>query len=171
MGVHVRRVRHRFVGLVLQYSGIGLWGIRYVIAGPTKVHYALVPHNGRRDQAAISGESAAWNEPLMAVQTNPGGSAKQGPKSLLELSGSGWEVTSMMVEGKSLIIRFFNAAGDDRPQRLSLEGNTGRLSLVELDGNTRELLRPAVTSNGRTTIEFAMPRFGVRTLKIDDFVR
>ena len=30
-------------GLVLQYSGIGLWGRRYGIAGPTTVRYALLP--------------------------------------------------------------------------------------------------------------------------------
>ena len=31
------------LGLVLQYSGIGLWGRRYGIAGPTTVRYALLP--------------------------------------------------------------------------------------------------------------------------------
>ena len=62
-------------GLVLQYSGIWLWGRRYGIAGPTTVRYALIPHGWRWDRAGISAESAAWNEPLMAVLTNPNGRA------------------------------------------------------------------------------------------------
>jgi alpha-mannosidase len=156
------------LGLVLQYSGIGLWGRRYAIAGPTTVHYALVPHRGRWDQAEISGESAAWNEPLMAVLANSNGPTRQGRQSMLELSGSGWEVTTMMVEGKSRFIRLFNAAGDDRAQRLSLDGRAANVSLVELNGNTRETLRATVTPDRRTTVELAIPRFGVRTIRLDD---
>jgi alpha-mannosidase len=33
------------LGLTLQYSGTGLWGRNYRIAGPTEVHYALIPHS------------------------------------------------------------------------------------------------------------------------------
>jgi alpha-mannosidase len=155
-------------GLVLQYSGVGLWGRRYGIAGPTTVRYALVPHRGRWDQTGISGESAAWNEPLLAVLTNPNSSAKEGRKSMLELSGSGWEVTTMLVERKSLFIRLFNAAGDDRVQQLSLDGRAANVSLVELNGTTRETLRAAVTPDHRTTVKLAIPRFGVCTIKLDD---
>ena len=54
-------------GLVLQYSGIGLWGRNYTIHGPTSVRYALVPHAGRWDKGAIPTESAQWNEPLVAT--------------------------------------------------------------------------------------------------------
>jgi alpha-mannosidase len=156
------------LGLVLQYSGIGLWGRHYAIAGPTTVHYALVPHRGRWDQAEISGESAAWNEPLMAVLANSNGPTREGRQSMLELSGSGWEVTTMTVEGKSRFIRLFNAVGDDRAQRLSLDGRAANVSLVELNGNTRETLRATVTPDRRTTVELAIPRFGVRTIRLDD---
>ncbi len=156
------------LGLVLQYSGIGLWGRRYSIAGPTTVHYALVPHRGRWDQGEISGESAAWNEPLTAVLANSNGPAREGRQSMLELSGSGWEMTTMMVEGKSRFIWLFNAAGDDRAQRLSLDGRAANVSLVELNGNTRETLRTTVMPGRRTAVELAIPRFGVRTIKLDD---
>jgi len=155
-------------GLVLQYSGIGLWGRRYSITGPATVHYALVPHSGRWDRAGVSGESAAWNEPLMAVLTKRNGLSQEGQKSMLQFSGSGWEVTAMTVEGKSLFIRLFNAAGDDQPQRLSLDRQAVKTSLVELDGRTRELLHSTATPDRRTTIELAVPRFGVRTIRVED---
>ncbi len=157
------------LGLVLQYSGIGLWGRHYGIVGPTTVHFALVPHNGRWDRAGVSEESAAWNEPLMAVLANSNVATKEGPRSLLELSGSGWQATTMMVAGKSLFIRLFNAAGDNRAQRLSLDGQAANLSLVELIGNVRETLRATVAPDRRTTVELAIPRFGVRTIRLDDY--
>lgn len=158
-------------GLVLQYSGIGLWGRQYEIAGPTTVHYALVPHRGRWDRAGIFAESAAWNEPLLAVLTKPAGSGDEGHKSMLDLSGSGWEVSAMVMEGKQLLIRLFNAVGDDHVQQLSLDGRAGSLSVIELNGTTREVLHSTLTSQGRTTVQFAIPRSGVRTLKIDDYMR
>lgn len=156
-------------GLVLQYSGIGLWGRRYGISGPTALRYALVPHKGRWDRAGIFGESAAWNEPLIAVLLKPNGRSQEGQRSMLDLSGSGWQVTAMAVEGKSLFIRLFNASGDDRAQQLSLERQAVKTSLVELNGSTRELLHPATTPDRRTTIELAIPRFGVRTIQVEDY--
>jgi len=155
------------LGLVLQYSGIGLWGRRYDIAGPTTVRYALVPHKGCWDRAEISGTSAAWNEPLLAVLTNPNGPARGQLKSMLDLSGSGWEVSAMTVEGRSRLIRLFNAAGDGRAQRLNLDGRVVKAGLVELNGNARELLHPRATPDHRTSIELAIPRLGVRTLKLE----
>jgi len=131
------------------------------------VRYALVPHSGHWDQAGIYAESASWNEPLLAVLTKPNGPAGAVHKSLLDFSGSGWEVTAATVEGKSLLVRLFNAAGDGGTQRLSLDCRASKASLVELSGSTLELLNPAATPDGRTTIELAMPRFGVRTIKFD----
>jgi hypothetical protein len=155
-------------GLVLQYSGIGLWGRRYGIAGPTTVHYALVPHSGRWDHAGISAESAAWTEPLVAVWTNPHGRTTEDRKSMLDLTGSGWEVSAMTVEGKSLLVRVFNAAGDGRARQLSLDGRAVKAALLELNRDVRETLRPIVEPDGRTSLRLAIPRFGLRTIKFDE---
>ena len=38
-----------------------------------------------------------------------------------------------------------------------------------VDTLTRELLPTAVTPEGRTTVRLAIPRFGVRTLKVHDY--
>ena len=156
-------------GLVLQYSGIGLWGRRYGINGPTTVRYALIPHEGRWDQAGIAGESAAWNEPLMPVLMRSDGRALDARRSLLGLSRAGWEVTATAVEGKSLLVRFFNAAGNDCQQEVALGGRAVKVTLVELNGDTRELLRTASTPDGRTQVALAIPRFGLRTVRFDEY--
>lgn len=155
-------------GLVLQYSGLGLWGRRYGISGPTTVHYALIPHSGRWDHAGISAESAAWNEPLLAVATSPSSRARETRKSMLDLADSGWELSAMTVEGKSLLVRLYNAVGDHRVRPLSLDRRVGKVALVELNGDVRETLRPIVEPDGRTTVKLAIPKFGVRTIKFDD---
>ena len=105
---------------------------------------------------------------MLAVLVNPHGRPNQARKSMLDLSGSGWEVTAMTVEGKSLSVRFFNAAGDNRAQGLSLDGHAGKVTLMELNGDMREILHPIATSDGRTTVELSIPRFGVRTVKFDN---
>src|SRR5690606_19701818 len=53
------------LALTAQYSGLGLWGRDYRITGPLHMSYALIPHEGRWDDAQISARNNAWNEPLL----------------------------------------------------------------------------------------------------------
>src|SRR5690606_1910667 len=48
------------LGLTIQYSGQGLWGRDYRITHPTEINYALVPHEGKWDNAGIWIENASW---------------------------------------------------------------------------------------------------------------
>ena len=155
-------------GLVLQYSGVGLWGRPYRIAGPTSLSYALIPHAGRWDKAGIATESARWNEPLVAALVSSKASPDRGRKSMMDLTGSGWEVTALMVEGKSLLIRLFNAEGDETPHQLRLDGHPGRVELVELNGEIRSRLEILPESSGKTAVIVAIPRFGIRTLRLTE---
>lgn len=150
-------------GLVLQYSGIGLWGRQYRINGPTSIRYALVPHAGRWDQGAISTESARWNEPLVAVWAAP---SDPGRKSLVEFSGTGWEVTGLMMEGKNLLIRVFNAEGDETPQEVRFDGKAGEVELIELNGQVKSRLVAVPGNAGTSAFKFSLPRFGIRTVKL-----
>jgi alpha-mannosidase len=158
-------------GLVLQYSGIGLWGRQYSITGPTTVHYALVPHAGRWDQAAIQTESARWNEPLVAALTSSPPSPVQGQRSFLDLTGSGWEVTALMVDGKNLLVRLFNAEGDGAPRRLRFDGRAAEVDWVELNGAVRGRMETAPEAAGHRAFTLAIPRFGIRTLRCDGIGR
>ena len=156
-------------GLVLQYAGIGLWGRRYGIWGPTTVRYALIPHAGRWDQSGIPSESSAWNEPLVAVLTAAREGGAPDPRSLLDCANSGWEVAALAVEGGSVLARLFNAAGDSEEHRLNWDGHARKVSLVELNGEIRQVLQPAATPEGRSIVTLAIPRFGVRTIRFEDW--
>src|SRR5262249_2330808 len=143
------------LGLVLQYSGIGLWGRHYTIQGPSSVNYALIPHAGQWDRAGVDTESAQWNEPMLAALKDFHAMKGEGRKSLLELSGTGWEVTSLTVEGENLQVRLFNAAGDETTRRVQFDGNCTKAELVELDGRVRTHLQAIPGSAGKASFEFA----------------
>lgn len=145
------------LALTVQYSGQGLWGRDHKIAGRTQLHYALVPHRGHWDEAHISDLSERWNRPVAQA-------AEVGPsrRSLLSVERTGCQVSSLTVdEDGSLLLRLFNADGDDRPKEVAIGFSVASVTEVDLLG--REVGRPSF-ANHRLTVQ--MPRFGIRTYRL-----
>jgi alpha-mannosidase len=187
------------LGLNVQYSGAGLWGRNHTITGPTKMRYALVPHAGKWDKAGISSEALNWNEPaIAAITTTPKRAGKslietsntafQYPstevdgeelnirnktsgagKSLIATSTTSYQYPSILIDGKDLLIRIFNAEGDAKPQKIILNGKASSAALVELNGTIKEELAISDQS-GKTVLNVSMPRFGIRTIRLKDFI-
>ena len=153
------------LGLNVQYSGAGLWGRNHTLAGPTKMRYALVPHAGKWDKAGVSGEASTWNEPAFAMLTS---AAKKAGKSLVDVTGTGYQVTATLVDGNDLLVRLFNADGDAQARKVVLGGKAGSANLVELNGSEKEELTLR-NQNGMSVVSVAMPRFGIRTIRLKDF--
>ncbi|MFD2144988.1 hypothetical protein [Mucilaginibacter antarcticus] len=105
------------LGLDVAYSGVGLWGRNYSLKYPTEMNYALVPHAGKWDKAGIWTESTQFNEPLKAVVTEGTPQVGEWSRSLVNVLGSGLEVSSVTVSGDDLLIRLFNAEGDNQPKK------------------------------------------------------
>ena len=153
------------LGLDLQYSGMGLWGRDYKINGPTSISYSILPHEGKWDKSYIWSAGSAWSEPLMAFVTSS--SEKTGGRSLLTIDKPGYEITSMTYDGDDLLVRVFNAEGDAEPRVITFNGQISRAELVELNGTLRNQVTLESGQAGSTKIKLAVPRFGIRTLKID----
>jgi alpha-mannosidase len=158
------------LGLTVQYSGNGIFYRNYRIDGPTEIHYALLPHADRWDRAGVEAASARWNEPLLVVHSGDSivssDQAKWAAHSFLRPTTKGWEITSMRMEGKDLLVRIFNAAGDDGPGRLQTGFRADEAWLEELDGRKikrfdMEGAKPA--SPG--AVQLSIPRYGVRTIR------
>ena len=153
------------LALNVQYSGAGLWGRNHTLTGPTTINYALVPHAGKWDEGHVSTEATQWNEPLLAALTTASSNPK---KSLVNVSGTGWQVTTLLIDGDDLLIRLFNSEGDDQPKKITIGGQADEAMIVELNGEEKEKLR---TQKGKenTIVTTAMPRFGIRTIRLKSF--
>ncbi|HYG37473.1 MAG TPA: glycoside hydrolase family 38 C-terminal domain-containing protein [Cytophagales bacterium] len=151
------------LGLTLQYSGTALWGRDYKITGPSHIKFALLPHAGKWDVAAVSSASSQWNEPL--VTGISGERPENWSRSFLSLSRKGWEISALQMEGQDVLLRLFNAADDDTSGEIIMDGLVSKAESIELNGKmTKEL---AVSqSNGKSKMTLSMPRFGIRTIKI-----
>ena len=143
----------------------GFWWGKRPLKGIQQVNYGLVPHSGIWDEAAISKENAAFCEPLLA-QLMPGTpSGDKHAKSLVNVSGSGIEVPTLMMDDGHLLIRLFNAEGDSSERTVALASKPSRVDLVELDGRAIRQLPIGKTANGEYGVRLSIPRFGLRTLR------
>ena len=144
------------LALTVQYSGGGLWGRDHKITGKTQLHYALVPHRGHWDEAGICDISEAWNRPVL--QAN----GKEGKHTLLSLDGTGFQLSSMTVDADgSVLMRLYNANGDDRTHDIQLDFPIASVIEVDLQGN--EVSRPSYDNH---VLSVQMPRFGIRTYRL-----
>jgi alpha-mannosidase len=154
------------LGLVLAYSGQGLWDRNYTITGPTEVHYALVPHAGTWDQAHAWNEHYRWSEPLLARMMAAPPAGQEMNKSMVR-TATGTYVPTLLMDGGNMLLRLFNAEGDEQEQTVELGFVPSGASLVELDGR---VISPVSVVPGAqrtsSTIKLSIPRFGVRTLKL-----
>ncbi len=153
------------LSLVLAWGWVGSYYGGGPLSGEHEAAYAVIPHGGNWEQAKLSQEAARWNEPLLAQIMKGKPKAGDETHSLVTVSGYGVETPTLLLEGKDLLVRLFNAAGDDSPRTVSLAMKPVRIELVELDGRTIKELPIEHTAEGRYAVRLAMPQFGIRTLR------
>ena len=150
------------LGLTAQYSGIGLWGPNYKITRPLKMKYALVPHRGKWDKAAISTESNCWNEPLVCSY-HP--FVEMGSKSLINIENTGYEISAAKILKDGILVRLFNAQGNNDIQRVEFGFPVSYLEEIDLNGTS--IKKHAVKHvAGKSETEVSLPRFGLKTFFI-----
>ncbi len=156
------------LGLTTQYSGAGLWGRDYSLTGPTELHYAIVPHAGKWDAAGVWSTNTSWNNKLIATSFQGDNSLKDITRSLISVKDKALELTAVIMDGEDLVVRFFNAESKSSVHQLSFDGNAKEIILEELNGEIKESLKPVI-SNKRMAVNIAIPRFGVRTIRLKKF--
>jgi alpha-mannosidase len=153
------------LGLTLQYSGVGLWGRDYAIDGTTEVHYALLPHGGDWQQADLWNAARCWNEPLVAKVFWSGLAASQPERSLLRITGGGWEVPTARAGANGVLIRLFNPSAKASTKILRYGRPVAKVELVQLNGQVlREI--PCHKEDDATVFRVALPPFGIGTLHL-----
>jgi alpha-mannosidase len=154
------------LGLTLQYSGIGLWGCDYSLRGPTEVKYALVPHVGDWEKAALWAADDGWNEPLRAEFCKSETTPALASRSLLSFDRDGWEVPAMRLENNEIYIRLFNASPEPAQRHLTYDGPVAKVESVRLNDELLREIPVTKDAAGRAHFALTLPRFGVGTLRI-----
>lgn len=149
------------LGLTVQYSGGGLWGRDYPIDRPTHIRFAVAAHDGTWDEAGVHEESLRWNEPLLC----DAGNTAAGSASLIDVAGSGYELSAAYPQEGSVIVRLFNASGDETPQTVRFGFPVSKIEEIDLNGRTTGSC-DAVVRDGETEVRVAMPRFGLKTFRL-----
>lgn len=145
------------LALTVQYAGDGLWWRRYPIDGESMMNYALIPHQGRWDQAGLSQMVADWHNPLVASACH----AQQQPARQM-LSATCQLSAAMMQADGAIMLRLFNADGTTGREQLKLGFPVK--DIVEVDLNGRPLAHYQPDAKG--TVSMKMPRFAIKTLKV-----
>lgn len=150
------------LGLTVQFSGNGLWGADYLLDAPTHIRFAVIPHSKEWDASDIHNESLRWNEPLICSFTK---NVKPGNVSLINVDGTGYEISAAYLCDGGIIVRLFNADGNDSSQNVKLGMSLSKVEEIDLNGNTITALN-TVSVDGGTELELEIPRFGLKTLKL-----
>lgn len=151
------------LGLTAQYSGVGLWGPDYKITHPLKMKYALIPHRGKWDNASVATQSDCWNEPLLYSFPS---TAKPEAKSFIDLQHTGYQLSAAKLQNGKILLRLFNAEGNDTPQTITFNIPLAGVEEVDLSGNPLE--QQKIKTHGQTSeLTVSMPRFGIKTFLLD----
>lgn len=150
------------LGLTVQFAGNGLWGRDYAIDGATHLRFALIPHRKAWDSAAIQQQSMRWNEPLICTLL-PAAATENA--SLIDLAGSGYELSAVYPCKGGIVVRLYNAAGDASPRIVRLGTAMSGVEEIDLNGNT--LARYDLRTSGKEAqFDVQMPRFGLKTFRL-----
>lgn len=141
------------------------------LEGEHEAGYALVPHAGRWDEAGLWLASRHWSEPPIPQLMTGKPDVRDRAESLVTVSGKGFDVPTMMVKGKDLFVRLFNAEGGEAQCIVSLPVKPTNVELVELDGRKIHDLSVERDADGRFQVAVVMPRFGLRTIRFSGVVR
>lgn len=158
--------QHHPLGLTVLYSGKGLWGRNYRITGPTDFHYGIIPHKGLWDKAGIWKESAQWNQPLITKFMSARSFHAFPGRSLIHISGSDYELSSAGFDHKDMVVRLFNAAGDQSLHKITFDCLADSVVMIKLNGEKIKNLKITKENVHTISVDLSMPRFGFRTLKL-----
>lgn len=151
------------LGLTVQYVGKALWGRNYKLHGPTHIRYALLPHVGSWEKAQVEAASIAWNEPFIANFINPG--KEPAEHSLMECPDRNLHVSSVNMEGKDMLVRFYNTSSE-KEQEVHWNCSADQIEQVDLYGNKISSVKSEKGKNGQVITKLILPQFGFQTLRL-----
>jgi len=148
------------LALTIQYAGIGLWGRNYYVDSPTYLHYALLPHKGKWNEADINNEVIKWNQPVITSIIT----SRNASNTFVESIDSGIAITVMYYRGNDLYIRFVNNASTRTQHNIALNCYADELQFVELNDTVTSTIK--FKKNQKVNFDCNIPLFGFKTIKL-----
>ena len=117
--------------------------------------YAIIPHRGKWDKASIADDSDCWNEPLLySCHTI----AALESKSFVDLQNTGYQISAARLESGKIILRLFNAEGNDKLQKIVFDMPLSGVEEVDLNGQCIERKKIKIHA-GKSEMTISMPSF------------
>ncbi len=151
------------LGLTVNYIGKGLWGRDYGVDGSTRMHYALMAHHDDWEEAGIEHLSNEWNEPMIAsIIDNKEDVISE---SLFEVDDQNLHVSSMIIDGEDLIIRFFSTSSNNDEKVIKWNCVADEIELTDLNNKKQKQLKPEYEKSQMITY-LKLPQFGIQTMRL-----
>ncbi|GAA4808790.1 glycoside hydrolase family 38 C-terminal domain-containing protein [Olivibacter ginsenosidimutans] len=151
------------LALTVQYAGKGLWGRNYDVEGPTHMQYSLLLHANDWAKAQLWFAHDRLSNPLLVNHNRRIAVAKE--SSLLHFTKPGYQLSALYYSGEDLLLRIFNAAGDDKPLTVDLGFKPGQVTSEDLNGKPLANLPISDKAKG-CQFSIQMPRFGIQTVRV-----
>ncbi len=148
----------------------GFWWGKCPLNGIQEARYAVVPHSGHWEEAALWSEVSEWSEPpLVAITSSSTALLESRGTSLLKIETPGVQLSAMTVSGRDLLLRLFNARSEKEDHTIRLGVHASSIELVELDGRQAALIHPDRDARGER-IRVTIPKFGLAMVRLRDVV-
>ena len=152
------------LGLTVQYIGKALWGRNYRVQGPTHICYALLPHDKGWEEGDVVSESDRWNEPLTGGFVSPASVCSQWV--LLEVPDKNLKVSSAIMDGEDLLVRFYNTSSDIKEYEIRWNCIADKIEQVDLTGKMIAPIQSEKGNKGQLVTKLSLPQFGFQTIKL-----
>ncbi|MFT4153232.1 glycoside hydrolase family 38 C-terminal domain-containing protein [Parafilimonas sp.] len=148
------------LALTIQYAGIGLWERNYGVDEPTDIHYALLPHRGKWNDADLNDEVMKWNQPVITATAG----ADKAANAFVERMDSGLAITAMYYKDNDLYVRLVNNHASQTKHAITLNCYADELQFVELNGSITSVVK--FKKGQKAGFECNVPLFGFKTIKL-----
>lgn len=142
----------------------GYWWGKCPLNGIQELRYAVMPHAGNWKQARLWSQTAEWAEPLLARLSVPADKGLHQP--LVRPMSKDLQLSSAIVSGRDLLLRFFNAEGADQDHEIAFGLPLRQVEMVELNGAMRRRLKLRTSAAGIQSVLVTIPPFGFTTLRL-----
>lgn len=143
----------------------GFWWGKCPLLGEQRAQYSVMPHRGDWEQAKLWQQVATTEESLLPMLVDGRSFTGAPSHSLVRVSGEGIQISSMSYSEKALEVRLFNARSTVSQCQLTCGFRPIRAYSIDLKGTVQSRLRMQTTPSSESTVSFAIPQFGLRTLR------